>query len=69
MMNHYSCITPLNTILTFLYLLLSIPSGPINTWDRQPYQWRTWNTSDVTPLPIVITRNFVINNYNRYVEL
>lgn len=36
--------------------------GAINSWDRQPYTWDSEGT--IAPLPIRITRNFVINNYN-----
>lgn len=35
-----------------------------NSWDRQPYAWRGHASTDVTLLPIRITRNLVINNYN-----
>jgi hypothetical protein len=38
--------------------------GPFNSWDRIPYTWRSWNETDVDPLVINITRNFIINNYN-----
>ena len=38
--------------------------GAINTWDRQPYAWRPWDPSNVNPLPMLETRNFIINNYN-----
>lgn len=38
--------------------------GAINSWDRQPYAWRSWNTTNVDPLPMLITRNFIINNYH-----
>lgn len=38
--------------------------GPYNSWDRIPYTWRSWNQTDVDPLVINITRNFIINNYN-----
>jgi hypothetical protein len=38
--------------------------GGLNTWDRQPYAWRSWDASDVSALPMVGRENFVINNYN-----
>ena len=38
--------------------------GAINSWDRQPYAWRPWDAADVSPLPMIETRNFIINNYN-----
>ena len=37
--------------------------GGINSWDRQPYSWRSWDPSNVNPLPMLETRNFIINNY------
>jgi len=39
-------------------------SGAINSWDREPYSWRSWDPTDVSPLPMLETRNFIINNYN-----
>lgn len=36
--------------------------GGVNSWDREPYVWREGPT--VAPLPMVITRNLIINNYN-----
>jgi len=33
--------------------------GAVNSWARQPYKW---SGERVDPLPIVITRNFIINN-------
>jgi hypothetical protein len=38
--------------------------GAINSWDREPYAWRPWDPTNVTPLPMLETRNFIINNYN-----
>lgn len=32
--------------------------------DREPYAWRAWDPTNVAPLPMLETRNFIINNYN-----
>lgn len=40
--------------------------GPINSWGRQPYitKVRDGVTPSITPAPTVISRNFIISNYN-----
>ena len=43
--------------------------GAVNSWHRQPYEWRgtrgeVGTAVDVAPLPMVERENFVINNYN-----
>ena len=50
--------------LLFNTVRITNDHGPVNSWDRIPYAWRSWNQSDVDPLPIQITRNFIVNNYN-----
>lgn len=50
---------------SFLTLQLVLMSGPINSWDRQPYMTvlKDGKTPSFEPLPRVISGNYIIANY------
>jgi hypothetical protein len=41
-----------------------IHAGVINTWDREIYAWRGWNSSSPQPLLTHIAGNLLVNNYH-----